>query len=129
MRWSLFLLEACLSFLVMSQAPTTVKKKHLGTYRGELPAYTLTWGVEQVPVSACPIVVRLGANDFSIQLGEQRYKGTWRISFQTSDYYQLEGFIPGRVVSEQFQLYKQRRILIREGIFTQPNAVLELEEK
>jgi len=129
MRWSLFLLEACLSFLVMSQAPKTVKKKHLGTYRGELPAYTLTWGVEQVPVSACPMILTLQTNDFYIQLGEQRYRGTWRIIFQTNDYYQLEGSIPGRIVSEQFQLYKQSRILIREGIFTQPNAVLELEEK
>jgi hypothetical protein len=119
----------CFSVQVLfSQSTTTLKKKYMGTYFGELPAFTYTQGLEQVPVAACSIRISLGNKELIMQIGNQRYRGVWRLLYQTEAYFVLEGNLPGRIVSEQLRLLKQNKVLVREGILNQPDALLNMVE-
>jgi hypothetical protein len=127
MRWSLFVMALVSSTMLAAQPSSGIKKKYLGTYVGELPAYTFVLGTENVPVSACGISITLEQGKCVIQLGNQRMRGSWKLVYQTDQAYFIEATHPGHILPERLQLNKKTSRILREGVLHQPDAVLDRE--
>jgi hypothetical protein len=120
-----------LIFLIPSNCfgQVILKKKYFGTYTGEIASYYLDGGDEIIQVSSCQIKVTLQANgSFFQEINDQKRTGSWSVFFETDRYIVLEVKIEGQEILERIQVFKKGKKLIREGIFPQPNALLNKQK-
>lgn len=113
------------SFFADSQTlVTSLKKKNLGLYQGEIPAYDYIMDTLSVSVDETTIEILLTADAIDITIGRINKKGSYHVLFKGKDYYVLDAFFEGDTLTERLVLYEKRRTVLREGSYPQPNTTL-----
>jgi hypothetical protein len=116
----------CCLFLGCAAFGQQIKKKLYGTYWGTIAAYKMDIGQTVVDVNAAKIQITLLDNATAEQtIGSKTLKGTWSITDTEKTYYVIVLKLEGQEAEERLLLYKKTRTMVREGIFPQPDAMLE----
>lgn len=121
---SLCLVVFCFQFFAFSQ----LKKKKLGTYEGVIPRYELNTGFKQIEVDETPISITLFVDSIQMQIGNQAFSGTYVVVLETREYTVLEGRMKNQTAVERILVYRKKRMISREGIRPQLDAVLDLKK-
>ncbi|MGV3610317.1 MAG: hypothetical protein ACO1N0_05180 [Fluviicola sp.] len=123
MRFCLLVLILIASFSGISQE---IKKKHLGTYSGEIPSYALELGEEVFQVQTAAIEIQLNAEGILIEkIATKELKGTYQFLKEDKNAIYFEGKLDGQFIPESYILYKKDKRLERKGIYPQPDAFLK----
>lgn len=118
------------SFFATSQTlVTNLKKKNLGVYQGEIPAYNYVTDTLSVSVDETPIEITITDNAVNITIGRINKKGSYHILFKGKDYYVIDAFFEGDILTERLVLNEKRKTILREGSYPQPNATLRKTKK
>lgn len=113
------------SFFADSQTlVTSLKKKNLGVYQGKIPAYNYVMDTLSVSVDETTIEIQLTANAVDITIGRINKKGSYHILFKGKDYYVIDAFFEGDLLTERLVLNEKRKTVLREGSYPQPNVTL-----
>lgn len=119
-----------LSFFSVSQTLVKdLKKKNYGVYAGEIPAYLFMQDTVTVPVAATSIEVSITDRAVEITIGRMNKKGSYHILFKGKNYYVIDAFFEGDILTERLILNEKSGTLIREGSYPQPNATLRKVKK
>lgn len=125
MRNLLLLILFLLPMMAFSQKKINLKRRFLGTYEGEIPAYVYESGSEMMNVAAETIVIEIGKNQVSIKIGDNVLYGTFTIMFEAKTYYLLDVRIEGQLANERIMVYKTGKRLSRDGMYPQPVTELK----
>lgn len=118
------------SFFAASQTlVTTLKKKNLGAYQGEIPTYNYLMDTLSISVDKTPIEILLTDNSINITIGRINKKGSYHILFKGKDYYVIDAFFEGDILTERLVLNEKSKTVMREGSYPQPNATLRKTKK
>lgn len=121
----LFLLFAFSSFQAVSQTLVKdLKKKNYGVYRGEIPGYTYLSDTTTVVVDKTPVEIRITDKSVDMTIGRLNKKGSYHLLFKGKDYYVIDAFFEGDLLTERIILNEKKKTILREGNFPQPNATL-----
>lgn len=101
-----------------------IKKKLLGTYVGQIPAYELNTGVDIIQVNPSSITIDLQAKGLSISVGGQKKVGVYTVILETERYFVLEAMLENQAAPERLLLYKKGKRISREGLAPQPEVIL-----
>lgn len=104
---------------------TELKKKNYGTYTGEIPSYIYSSDTSLFTIDATPIEIRVSENALALTIGKLHKKGSYHILFKNKNYYVLDAFFEGDILTERIILYEKTKTMIREGSYPQPNALLK----
>lgn len=113
------------SFFLQSIAFGQLKKSLYGKYTGNIPAYEINTGTENIAVSKAPISIQLTSKTLALQIGNQSFTGTWKLLFEAKGYYVIEGEIDNQAATERIIIYKKGKKISREGLRPQPDAMLK----
>jgi hypothetical protein len=103
----------------------TVKKRLLGAYEGTIPAYRMDIGQTVVNVEPTTIRIELLENGRIVQqLDRKKQEGTWTLDDSEKAYYVITYRLEGQAAEERLILYRKTRTIERDGIFPQPDAIL-----
>jgi hypothetical protein len=118
------------SFFATSQTlVTNLKKKNLGIYQGEIPSYNYLMDTLSISVDKTLIEILLTDNAINITIGRINKKGSYHILFKGKDYYVIDAFFEGDILTERLVLNEKRKTIMREGSYPQPNATLKKSKK
>lgn len=121
----LFLLCVISSFQAVSQTLVKdLKKKNYGVYRGEIPGYTYLSDTTTVVVDAVPVEIRIAGKSVTMTIGRLNKKGSYHLLFKGKDYYVIDAFFEGDLLTERIILNEKKKTILREGSFPQPNTTL-----
>lgn len=120
----LFLLFIAGSF-TSNKGDTKLKKKVLGAYSGTIPGYKMDNGTMILEVLACSIQIELSRENVQIEIGKDKFISVYKVIFEDDDTYVLETKADGQKIAERLKVYKKEKKIIREGIYPQPDAILE----
>lgn len=113
-------------FFSEAQAKVTeLKKKNYGTYKGEIPSYIQSSDTSLFTIDATPIEIQVSENAISLTIGKLNKKGSYHILFKDKNYYVIDAFFEGDILTERIILYEKTKSMIREGSYPQPNAMLK----
>lgn len=101
-----------------------LKKKSFGTYQGVIESYHYIADTVTIQVEASPIEITLDKKNISITVGKITKRGNYVVLFKGSDYYLLDAFFEGDILTERIVVSDKKKTLIREGIHPQPNVTL-----
>lgn len=79
---------------------------------------------ELMTVSETPIKIDLQDLNVSLTIGKTSYKGSYKILFETADYFLIEAKMEGQEIAERMMIYKKGKKMSRDGLYPQPNAIL-----
>ncbi|MCT4561333.1 MAG: hypothetical protein N4A41_08155 [Crocinitomicaceae bacterium] len=122
MRALLFLFVLFVSTFGHSQE--SLKSKYFGTYSGKINAYKMETAGELMTVSETPIKIEIRDQQLFMTIGKTSYKGTYKLLFETSDYFLIEAKMEGQEIAERVMVYKKGKKISRDGLYPQPNAIL-----
>ncbi|MBC9811240.1 hypothetical protein H9Y05_02015 [Crocinitomicaceae bacterium CZZ-1] len=128
MKLTRLILVICLIVPFFSEAQTIVtelKKKNYGVYKGEIPSYIYSSDTSLFTIDATPIEVQVSENAIAVTIGKLHKKGSYHILFKDKNYYVLDAFFEGDILTERIVLYEKTKSMIREGSYPQPNALLK----
>lgn len=100
-----------------------MKRSAYGKFYGTIPSYELSSGKESFITAASNISVQISKTQIFINIGQQHYKGTWRLLMQTKAYYLIEA-ITESPAPERILIYKKGKKMLREGVSPQPDVML-----
>lgn len=79
---------------------------------------------ELMTVSETPIKIEIRDQQLFMTIGKTSYKGTYKLLFETSDYFLIEAKMEGQEIAERVMVYKKGKKISRDGLYPQPNAIL-----
>jgi hypothetical protein len=107
-----------------------LKKKNLGVYQGEIPAYVLGLGEEVFQVEKAVIQIELQADGTLFEkIDSKETKGSFLILKEDKNAVYLEVKLNGQYIPENYVLYKKDKRLERKGIYPQPDVFLRYYSK
>ncbi len=118
-KW-IFTLFVILPMVVSAQKEIHLKRKYLGKYKGEIPAYNIDTGEKIMRVSSSAIYVEIDKTDISITVGNNKLTGTYKVMFKAQTYYLVDATIEGQLATERIIVYKRGRKIARDGMYPQP---------
>lgn len=104
-----------------------IKKKDLGRYVGTIESYKINSGQELLTVKACPISVTLNKETLLLNIGSTEFKTVYRMKKIERRSYMISIDVPYSDLEESFSLNGKDKIMLRKGIFPQPNCELKKE--
>ncbi len=113
---------------VYSQSQLKLAKKFLGSYTGEIPAYSMQVGSVEVEVVSTPIQISIDHDRVDLQLGRVLKKGSYRVMFESKGYFLLDCKIDGEPSPERIMVFKRGKRIARDGLYPQPIAYLKKVE-
>jgi hypothetical protein len=113
------------SFSAVAQKPITLKKKFYGSYEGEIPAYTLDVGTDNVNVDAVAIKIKLAGDSVHITVGQNALHGVYHVLFEGKNYFVLDCRMDGQLAGERIVVYNRGKRISRDGLFPQPSSFLD----
>ncbi|MEN9400309.1 MAG: hypothetical protein RL632_1412 [Bacteroidota bacterium] len=125
MRKLLLYLSFCISFSALAQKPITLKKKFYGSYEGEIPAYTLDVGTDNVDVAAVAIKIKLEGDSVHITVGQNALHGVYHVLFEGKNYFVLDCRMDGQLAGERIVVYNRGKRISRDGLYPQPSSFLD----
>jgi hypothetical protein len=102
-----------------------MKQKNYGVYSGEIGGYNYLLDTLTVQVESAPIEITVDKSNISITIGKINKKGSYHVLFKGSDYYVLDAFFEGDVLTERIVINEKTKSMIREGSYPQPNTTLK----
>jgi len=121
----IFFLFVVISFHANSQTLVKgLKKKSFGNYKGVIESYHYIADTVTIQVEASPIEISLDKKFISITVGKITKRGSYVVLFKGSDYYLIDAFFEGDVLTERIVVNDKKKTLLREGIHPQPNTTL-----
>lgn len=127
MRTALFLFLMASNF-GFSQSTTSLKKKYLGSYIGEIPSYSFNAEDGQIDVAATSIKIIIKAKEINFEIGKKAYQGTYNVLFEANNYFLLDCEIPNQLATERIMVFKKGKKISRDGLYPQPMAFLKKEK-
>lgn len=125
MRKLLLYLSFCISFSALAQKPIMLKKKFYGSYEGEIPAYTLDVGTDNVDVAAVAIKIKLEGDSVHITVGQNALHGVYHVLFEGKNYFVLDCRMDGQLAGERIVVYNRGKRISRDGLYPQPSSFLD----
>jgi hypothetical protein len=125
MRKHLLYLSFIISFSASSQKPITLKKKFYGSYEGEIPAYKLDVGTDNVDVAAVAIKIKLEGDSVHITVGQNALHGVYHVLFEGKNYFVLDCRMDGQLAGERIVVYNRGKRISRDGLYPQPSSFLD----
>jgi hypothetical protein len=125
MRKLLLYLSICISFSALAQKPITLKKKFYGSYEGEIPAYKLDVGTDNVDVAAVAIKIKLEGDSVHITVGQNALHGVYHVLFEGKNYFVLDCRMDGQLAGERIVVYNRGKRISRDGLYPQPSSFLD----
>lgn len=119
-------------FPALSFSQTLVKEmksKNFGVYQGEISSYHYLLDTVTVQVEASPIEISIDKTNIDITIGRINKKGSYHILFKGKDYYVIDAFFEGDVLTERILLNEKNKTMVREGSYPQPNTTLRKTKK
>ena len=104
-----------------------IKKRDLGRYVGTIESYKINSGQELLTVKACPISVTLNKESLLLNIGSKEFKTVYRMKKIERRSYMIFIDVPYSDLEESFSLNGKDKIMLRKGIFPQPNCELKKE--
>ena len=104
-----------------------IKKKDLGRYVGTIESYKINSGQELLTVKACPISVTLNKESLLLNIGSKEFKTVYRMKKIERRSYMIFIDVHNSDLEESFKLNGKDKIMLRKGIFPQPNCELKKE--
>jgi hypothetical protein len=111
-----------------SQSTTSLKKKYLGSYIGEIPSYSFNAEDGQIDVAATSIKIIIKAKEINFEIGKKAYQGTYNVLFEANNYFLLDCEIPNQLATERIMVFKKGKKISRDGLYPQPMAFLKKEK-
>jgi hypothetical protein len=127
MRTALFLFLMASNF-GFSQSTTSLKKKYLGSYIGEIPSYSFNAEDGQIDVAATSIKIIIKAKEINFEIGKKAFQGTYNVLFEANNYFLLDCEIPNQLATERIMVFKKGKKISRDGLYPQPMAFLKKEK-
>jgi ribosomal protein L21E len=109
----------------LAQKPITLKKKFYGSYEGEIPAYTLDVGTDNVDVAAVAIKIKLEGDSVHITVGQNALHGVYHVLFEGKNYFVLDCRMDGQLAGERIVVYNRGKRISRDGLYPQPSSFLD----
>jgi hypothetical protein len=125
MRKHLLYFSICISFSALAQKPITLKKKFYGSYEGEIPAYKLDVGTDNVDVEAVAIKIKLEGDSVHITVGQNALHGVYHVLFEGKNYFVLDCRMDGQLAGERIVVYNRGKRISRDGLYPQPSSFLD----
>ena len=110
---------------VYAQPQVKLAKKFLGSYTGEIPAYSMQVGSVEVEVVSTPIQISIDRDQVELQLGRVLKRGSYRVLFESGGYFLLDCKIDGEPSPERIMVFKRGKRIARDGLYPQPLAYLQ----
>jgi hypothetical protein len=101
-----------------------IKKKDLGTYKGNIPSYQINNGSQLLEVASCNITVFLYKENLKLVIGSKTYSGGYAVKKIKRRAYDIHLTTPHSQIEEVFRLDGKERKMLRKGIFPQPDCQL-----
>jgi hypothetical protein len=103
-----------------------LKKKHLGSYSGVIPAFVMDVGGDVAQVEQAQITIRLMENNVAEQvIGAQVLTGRWELVSITKTTAEIRLVLNGQHYTETLILLFKSQEMTRKGFYPQPDALLE----
>lgn len=116
-----------ISLFVNSAATQTVrvKRKYCKTYQGEIPKYSAMLGQEIVEIASMQIDINLKKDSLYITIGSSRISGLYTAQ-RSANPDEIVLIIPreNSGIEERIILNTAKKMVIRKGIFPQPDVRL-----
>jgi hypothetical protein len=125
MRLFLLYLSFCFTFSASAQKPIALKKKYFGSYQGEIPAFKLDVGTDNVDVSAVEILIKIESDSVHITVGNNALHGVYYVLFEGKNYFVLDCRMDSQLAGERIVVYTRGKRISRDGLFPQPSSFLE----
>ena len=94
---------------------------------GTIESYKINSGQELLTVKACPISVTLNKESLLLNIGSKEFKTVYRMKKIERRSYMIFIDVPYSDLEESFSLNGKDKIMLRKGIFPQPNCELKKE--
>tara|TARA_B100001059_G_C17667313_1_gene492627 strand:+ start:242 stop:616 length:375 start_codon:yes stop_codon:yes gene_type:complete len=102
-----------------------IKKKDFGRYIGTIESYKINSGQELLTVKACPISVNINKENLLLNIGSKEFKAVYRMKKIERRSYMIFIDVPYSDLEESFRLNGKDKIMLRKGIFPQPDCELK----
>lgn len=119
-------------FLVISafsNAQKPLKKKFLGKYEGEIPAYKINTGSQFIDVSSASISITILKNELVFMVGRNEMTVPYRWIKKDKKTIQIEFLRSIDETQEIVILTKKTKEIMREGVYPQPKCILKKVKK
>lgn len=119
-------------FLVISafsNAQKTLKKKFLGKYEGEIPAYKINTGSQFIEVSSTSISITILKNELVFMVGRNEMTVPYSWIKKDKKTIQIEFLRSIDETQEIVILTKKTKEIMREGVYPQPKCILKKVKK
>ncbi len=125
MKRLFFFLLLSLPLMFSVQKELSLKRKHFGKYKGEIPSYNIDTGEKIMKVGATAIYIEISKNDVWITIGKHKTHGVYSVMFKAQSYYLLDCKMDNQLATERIMVYKRGRKISRDGLFPQPLSNLK----
>lgn len=119
-------------FLVISallNAQKPLKKKFLGKYEGEIPAYKINTGSQFIDVSSTSISLTIQKNVLVFMVGRNEMTVPYSWIKKDKKTIQIEFLRSIDETKEIVILTKKTKEILREGVYPQPKCILKKVKK
>lgn len=119
-------------FLVISafsNAQKPLKKKFLGKYEGEIPAYKINTGSQFIDVSSASISITILKNELVFMVGRNEMTVPYSWIKKDKKTIQIEFLRSIDETQEIVILTKKTKEIMREGVYPQPKCILKKVKK
>ena len=119
-------------FLVISafsNAQKPLKKKFLGKYEGEIPAYKINTGSQFIEVSSTSISITILKNELVFMVGRNEMTVPYSWIKKDKKTIQIEFLRSIDETQEIVILTKKTKEIMREGVYPQPKCILKKVKK
>jgi len=119
-------------FLVISallNAQKPLKKKFLGKYEGEIPAYKINTGSQFIDVSSTSISLTIQKNELVFMVGRNEMTVPYSWIKKDKKTIQIEFLRSIDETKEIVILTKKTKEILREGVYPQPKCILKKAKK
>ena len=119
LKW-FFILAFTFPLMTYGQKKFELKKRFLGSYKGEVPSYNIDTGDKIMKVSSSAIYLELNKDDLNLTIGNNKLHGTYTVMFMAKTYFLIDANIDNQLATERFIVYKRGRKISRDGMYPQP---------
>jgi hypothetical protein len=125
MKSLVLLLFLGLSTSQLEAQTVRVKRKFCKTYQGEIPAYRVQLGEEMVEIPSCKLELTLTKDSIIMQLGNLSMRNTYQLE-KTDNPKEILILVArdNSDIPERMILKTNEKVIIRKGIFPQPEVKL-----
>lgn len=114
---------------VLSNAQKPLKKKFLGKYVGEIPAYKINTGSQFIDVTSTSISLNIQKNELVFAVGRNEMTVPYNWIKKDKKTIQIEFLRSVDETKEIVILTKKTKEILREGVYPQPKCILKKVKK